>query len=165
MRRFGLVVALVALPTLAVLGLSTLTFGQESREFKAELSGAEEVPPVVTAATGEVQFRVNAAQTEIAFELEIKNGTAILGAAGAHLHCARRGVNGPIIAFLAGPVQGGFDGKVAIKAVLTQANITNQSCGTTIAASVQAMRDGRVYANAHSPAHPTGEIRGQVEAD
>src|SRR5712692_2036529 len=159
MRRFGLV-ALVAVTTLVTLGLLTLAFGQDSREFKAELSGAEEVPPVATAATGEVKFRVNSARTEIVFELEIKDATKILGVAGAHLHCAPRGANGPIIAFLAGPVSGGFDGKVEIKAVLTQANITNPSCGTTIAAIVQAMQDGRVYANAHSPAHPNGEIRG-----
>jgi CHRD domain-containing protein len=164
MRRFGLV-ALVPVTMLVALGLSTLAFGQESREFKAELSGAEEVPPVATATTGEVQFRVNSAMTEIAFELEIKNATHILGAVGAHLHCAKRGVNGPIIAFLAGPVPGGFDGKVKVKAVLTAANIMTTPCGTTIAAIVQAMEDGSVYANAHSPAHQTGEIRGQVEPD
>ncbi len=53
MRRFGLV-ALVPVTMLVALGLSTLAFGEESREFKAELSGAEEVPPVATATTGEV---------------------------------------------------------------------------------------------------------------
>jgi len=158
-------VGLVAVTILVAVGLSTLAFGQQSREFKAELSGAEEVPPVTTATTGEVQFRVNSTATEIAFTLEVRDATNILGAAGAHLHCARRGVNGPIIAFLAGLVPGGFNGKVEIKAVLTGANIINTSCGTTIAAIVQAMEDGRVYANAHSPAHPTGEIRGQVESD
>lgn len=150
---------------LVSLGFSALVFGQGTLEFKAELSGAEEVPPVSTAATGEVKLKVNDAQTEIAFELEIENATNILGAAGAHLHCAPRGANGPVVAFLAGVIPGGFDGKVEVKAVLTEANITSPACGTTIAALVQSMQNGQVYANAHSPAFPGGEIRGQVEPD
>lgn len=148
-----------------VLGMVSVPALGQSLEFKAELRGGEEVPPVSTAASGEVKLRVNGARTEIAFELEIKGATNILSAAGAHLHCGAQGVNGPVVAFLAGPVTGGFDGQVEIKAVLTDANITNPACGSTIAALVQSMQDGRVYANAHSTAFPAGEIRGQVRPD
>lgn len=155
--------AMVAL--LAVLGLSALAIGQEALAFKAELSGGEEVPAVATAAGGDAKLRVNAAQTEIAFELEVRDGTDMLAQAGAHLHCAARGQNGPVVAFLVGQIPGGFDGAFEMKAVLTAANITNTACGATIAALVQSMRDGNVYVNVHSAAHPAGEIRGQVVAD
>jgi hypothetical protein len=69
------------------------------------------------------------------------------------------------VAFLAAEVSGGFDGKVSIEATLTAANITNPACGATIADLVQSMRDGKTYLNAHSPAFPGGEIRGQIEGE
>ena len=71
----------------------------------------------------------------------------------AHLHCAPRGVNGPVIIFVAGFHNRGWDVD----------GILDTSCGTTLAAIAQAMRDGRVYADAHTVAHPGGEMRGQVE--
>lgn len=137
----------------------------EDAEFKAELSGDEEVPPVETDASGEAKFVVNADETAISFELEIEDATDILGAAGAHIHCAPAGENGPVVVFLAGAVPGGFDGDVKLKATLTAANIVNDACGSTITELVQSMRDGNTYVNVHSPAHPGGEIRGQIHAD
>ena len=133
----------------------------DNGKFEAELTGAEEVPAVVTDTTGEAKFDVNFDETEIEFELEIEDAEGIL-AGGAHLHCAPAGFNGPVVVFLAGAVPGGFDGEVQIEATLTVANIVNTSCGSTIAALVQSMRDGDVYVNAHSVDFPAGEIRGQV---
>lgn len=114
----------------------------------------------------------------IAFELEFRNATNnMLGEAGAHLHCGAADQTGPVIAFLAGVIQGGtppavtsatpggFNGSFETKAVLTANNITNNSCGSTIAAIVQAIRDGRVYANVHSTLHSAGEIRGRLIPD
>jgi hypothetical protein len=159
-RIFFLIVLVLALGGSAV--ASGDYDGEFDREFKAKLTGAEEVPPVDTAARGQVQFHVNRDQTQIEFNLKIERATAILSAAGAHIHCAPAGTNGPVVAFLAGPVTGGFNGKVEIKATLTAANITNPACGATIADLVQSMTNGNTYVNAHSVAHPTGEIRGQV---
>jgi hypothetical protein len=150
---------------LALVGGVAANSGDDDREFKAVLTGANEVPPVQTAASGKAEFEVNRDQTKIKFELTIRNATDILGAAGAHIHCGVEGANGPVVAFLAGQVAGGFDGKVEIEATLTAANIVNPLCGATIAELVQSMRDGDTYVNAHSPAFPGGEIRGQIEGD
>lgn len=162
MKRF----ALLGTTLLAVVALSAVAFGQGTLTFKAEMTGAEEVPPVSTAATGVVRLMANQDRTQIDFDLDIRNATKILGAAGAHLHCGVRGQNGPIVAFLAGLFPGGLDGRVEGKGVITQQNIVTNACSpaiTTIEALIQAMVDGRIYANAHSPAFPGGEIRGQVE--
>ena len=120
---------------------------------------------VVTATSGEAKFEVNEAQTKIEFELEIEDAVDILAAAGAHIHCAPAGLNGPVVVFLAGAVPGGFDGEVEIEATVTDANIINPACGSTIAELVQSMIGGQTYVNVHSAAHPGGEVRGQIMAE
>lgn len=136
--------------------------GFDDADFKAELTGAEEVPPVSTSTTGEAKFIVDPSETEIAFELEVEEAVDVLAEAGAHIHCAPEGENGPVVAFLAGQVPGGFDGHVGQKATLTEANIVNDACGATIAELVESMEDGDTYVNVHSAAHPAGEVRGQI---
>jgi hypothetical protein len=160
MRRFAFAAALL----LTAVGLATAALGQQAVEFGADLTGAQEVPPVTTNATGAVKVTANAARTELAFELEVRNGTRMLAAAGAHFHCAPQGQNGPVIIFMAGELSGGLNGRFEVKGTLTQANITNTACGATLAEVVQAMQQGRVYANVHSTANPGGEIRGQLRA-
>lgn len=128
--------------------------------FKTELSGANEVPPVTSAASGEAKFIVNA--DSIDFELEIDDATDLLGANGAHIHCAPAGENGPVVVFLAAAVPGGFDGHIEVKATVTEANIVDDECGATLDELVESMRDDNTYVNVHSPEHPGGEIRGQI---
>lgn len=138
-------------------------------EFEAELSGAQEVPPVDTRTKGEASFEVNEDYTKIEYTLKVKtrgeSGVGLLGAAGAHIHCAPAGQNGPVVAFLAGVVNGGLDGAVKISATLTGANIVNDACGATIADLVNSMSSGLTYVNVHSLANPSGEVRGQILSD
>jgi hypothetical protein len=128
--------------------------------FKARLSGANEVPPVETETTGKAKFVARG--DSIDFELEVEDADDVFGAAGAHIHCAPAGENGPVVAFLAGPVTGGFDGSVEVEATLTAANITDPACGADIAGLVESMRQGRTYVNVHSTPHPGGVVRGQI---
>lgn len=136
-------------------------------KFKATLTGSAEVPPNATATKGEAEFEVDEARTSIQYKLKVKEAQGILGAAGAHLHCAPSGINGPVVAFLAGVVTGGLNGEVEIEATLSAANITRTDtpCGATIADLAQAMSNGQVYANVHSIAFPGGVVRGQLVAD
>ena len=158
-RLFAFMVGVV------LLGGLVASEAQAELEFQAELTGAEEVPPFVTATTGDAKFEVSPDQTQIEFELEIEDAVDILGVAGAHIHCAPAGQNGPVVVFLAGGVPGGFDGKVEIKGTLTGQNIINPVCGATLAELVQSMIDGDTYVNVHSNAHPGGEVRGQIAED
>ncbi len=135
------------------------------QKFTAELSGAEEVPvPVMTATTGEANFRVNKQLTRIDFEVEIDDGVRILAGPGGHLHCAPFGENGPVVAFLAAGLPVGFNGDVEIEASLDDGSILNDACGATIAELVESMNLGRVYVNLHSARNPAGEVRGQIYA-
>ncbi len=150
---------LVLMLLLAVAGAAS---GSGSEKFEAKLSGAEEVPAVVTDASGKATFEVRSHMTAIEFKLKVKNGTDILAVAGSHIHCAPAGENGPVVVFLAGVVPGGLDGNLTIKATVTDANIVNTACGATIGELVESMRTGNTYVNVHSAANPGGEIRGQI---
>jgi hypothetical protein len=157
MKKLITLIAVIA-TVMALSGVAQGVFDEAS--FRAELSGANEVPPVETNTTGEARFTVRG--DTIDFELEIVNADNIFGVAGAHIHCAPAGENGPVVAFLAGAVPGGFDGSVEVKATLTEANIVNPACGVDIAELVESMSNGDTYVNTHSPDHPGGEARGQI---
>lgn len=160
MRGFSKVVAL-ATAVLLVVVLAGFG-GGHNRNFKAELSGDNEVPAVATDTFGKFRATVSKDGTRLKFRMEFKKGVDIFGAAGAHLHCAPAGSNGPVVAFLEASVPGGFDGFGQVRATLSADNIINPVCGATIAELVDSMRAGDVYVNVHSSANPGGEIRGQV---
>jgi hypothetical protein len=80
----------------------------------------------------------------------------------AHIHRGARGVNGPVLAFLCGgggkpacPSTGGVTG------TLTSADLRGPLMGQPLSALVAEMATGNTYTNAHTPANPPGEIRGQ----
>lgn len=135
-----------------------------SDDFRARLRGSNEVPPVSTRARGTATFDVSrrANPSRIDYDVSWRRGTDMLAVAGAHLHCAPAGENGPVVAFLAGVVAGGLDGRVEFEATLTDDNIVNPACGSTITELVESMAAGDVYVNVHSAANPSGDIRGQV---
>ena len=131
--------------------------------FHVGLSGDNEVPPVTTDTSGTATLHVDQNLSEIRLKLDVLNGDAALGAAGAHFHCAPAGANGPVVAFVAGSFPPGYDGAFQVRATLTDASIINPACGATIMELVGSMLDGNVYLNVHSTDHPGGVIRGQVE--
>jgi hypothetical protein len=130
--------------------------------FQARLTGDQEVPPVVTDTTGRFEILVNPSQTEGEYTLRVESGVRVTQ---SHFHCGPAGVNGPVIVFLAGFHAPGWDvdGKWVSNATVTDANVVNTACGATLAAIFEQARNGRVYVNVHSVAHPGGVIRGQLE--
>jgi diadenosine tetraphosphate (Ap4A) HIT family hydrolase len=119
---------------------------------------------VTTDTKGRAEVNFNDSFTRAGFKLVINLGR---GVTQAHIHCAPRGQNGPIVLFLAGFHDRGWNvnGEWIDNANLTPNNILDTSCGTTLAQIAQAMADGRMYVNAHTLAHPGGEVRGQLRPD
>jgi len=132
--------------------------------YSAQLSGAEEVPPRTTDAFGSIVISHYPGAGRARFMLDVRRATAILSAVGGHIHCAPAGVNGPIVAFLAGEASpGGFDGRLSISGMLDDDNvIASASCGSTLAELMAAAAAGNAYVNLHSETFPGGEIRGQL---
>lgn len=129
--------------------------------FKADLSGDQEVPQLVTAASGTAMFRLDKSETSIEIQLRVDSGIALTQ---SHIHCGPTGANGPIVVFLAGLHAAGLDvnGKWVSNAFLTDGSIVNTACGATIQELAQSMRTGNTYVNVHSHAVPSGEVRGQI---
>jgi len=94
-------------------------------KFSATLSGAQEVPEVVTPATGKIKAKFDKGFTEVTVDLKIENLVDTL--TGAHFHCARPGVIGPVALGLMSPGPLSFDGK-RIRGTLTNADFTGADC-------------------------------------
>lgn len=109
------------------------------------LTGANEVPPVSTPATGAGNVTVGS-DGSVTASITVKGmkGTA------AHIHEAAAGVNGPVIVPF---VKQGDDTFVAPPG----AKMT--------AAQMEAFKAGRTYVNVHSAAHAGGEIRAQLKGN
>jgi hypothetical protein len=138
--------------------------------FFSKLTGAQEVPAVTTPGSGEVAVTVVDANT-IAYTLTYSGLTAVTQ---AHIHNEAVGVNGPVNVFLCTTDQGGTPPVGAqippvcpatagtVSGTLSAADFISAGAVTTFAELVAAIQAGGTYANVHTAANPTGEIRGQV---
>jgi hypothetical protein len=125
-----------------------LQFTPGSR-YSARLSGAEEVPPVTTNATGMAEFLLNTSLDSLQYDIRVQN---IEDITLAHLHRGARGQAGPpVIPLYTGG--GEFDPDHPLRGT---AGLTAQD--------LLDLLTGYLYANVHTQSFPNGEIRGQVEA-
>lgn len=133
-KRSSMLVAAALLAGCAAMGVGD---GMQVR-----MSGAEEVPPVNTNASGSGTIRVGEdGSVSGSFKTQ---GAAILA---AHIHQGAAGQNGPVII----PLQKTGDNEWAVPpgAKLTEAQL-------------QSYKGGRLYVNFHSAQYKGGEIRAQI---
>jgi len=111
-------------------------------DVKVMLTGANEVPPVTTSASG-------AGAISIADDGTVSGSVTTKGVQGtaAHIHMAAAGSNGPVIVPF---TKEGDTYKAPAGAKLN-------------ADQLKAFKSGNLYVNVHSAANPNGEIRGQLK--
>ena len=114
-------------------------------EFKAELTGASEVPPTDSSATGRVSVMLEPKSRIISWIAMYGGLSGPVTAAHFHGHAAA-GANAPPVV----TVPGG---------VLLSPMI---GIATLSPAQVDDLEAGKIYFNIHTAAHPGGEIRGQL---
>ena len=142
-----------------------------SQDFAARLSGAEEVPPRDTPATGSAAFQLSEDGPALSYTVSVAN---IENVFAAHIHCGAKRVNGPVgvTLFMGAPGGGAISGTLA-KGTITAPDTGNLCGWTDLAAVVAAMNSGNTYVNVHTndgvaPTNtgpgdfPGGEIRGQI---
>ena len=111
----------------------------------ASLSGAQENPPVLTAAGGNANFTVDPTSGEIFGSIT----TSEITANAAHIHIGDAGINGAIIVGLTQTAAGSGVWTVPPNTALTGAQLT-------------ALKAGGLYVNVHTDLYPGGQIRGQM---
>jgi len=116
-----------------------------STRFTGVLSGAQEVPPTPSAATGTVVAYLHQPENRVVYMVESAGLANVLA---AHIHLGAVGVNGGILVALNG-------------AAGTYCGVSQQLS----AAQVSAMLANGTYVNVHTNAFPGGELRAQLIKD
>src|ERR671919_2669842 len=123
----------------------------------SNMTGANEVPPVNTTATGSATFVNN--QTVIDYDLSVSD---LYNATAAHIHQGSAGANGPIVVTLyktADPSPGLFGG---YSGNITSSMLEGPLKGQQLSALVDLMSNGQAYVNVHTIKNKNGEIRDQL---
>lgn len=165
----GSVCALMVLSLAGLAACDEVSFSTlAGEEFQATLSGANEVPPVTTTATGTARITI-ALDTFLVFRLDV---ASIDTPTVAHIHEGAAGVPGPVIVTLyGGPTRNtaAYSGPLGV-GQLRPAQLTQLPAGYGADALarydslVALMRNGNVYVNVHTRRNPGGEVRGQIQA-
>jgi hypothetical protein len=142
--RGNLVTAMGVVAAVTVFGACT-TMGQMagSNTQTLTLTGANEVPPVTTSATGTATVTINPDRS-VAVKVNVSGMTAT----ASHIHEGAPGTNGPVI----------------VPFTKTGDNTFASSEGAKLTESQYASyKAGNLYVNVHSAAHPIGEIRAPIK--
>jgi hypothetical protein len=163
----------ITLIAVAALVISSVAYASPaaSQDFGTQLSGAQEVPPRVTPATGSAIFQLNEDGTALSYTVKVNNISNVFA---SHIHCGAKGVSGPVgVTLFMGPVGGGPVSGVLATGTITAPDPGNACGWADLAAVVAAINSGNTYVNVHTndgvaPANtgpgdfPGGEIRGQI---
>jgi hypothetical protein len=133
-----------ALSRTALAAVALLVFGTASAgDVSLKLTGAEEVPPTPSTATGSGTITVKD-------DKSVTGSVKTSGVEGtaAHIHLAEAGKNGPPIITLT-------KGEGGTWSVPADSKLTDEQFA--------AFKAGHLYVNVHSAAHKPGEIRAQLK--
>lgn len=143
MRRVLLRSTVTGLMAASFLALASAAFAQ-AVNYKADLTGAAQVPPNPAKGTGTLQATYDPATKKLAYTVTYKDLSG--PATAAHFHGpAAAGANAGVVVPAAAPLTSPIKGE----ATLTDAQAADLAAG-------------RWYFNIHTAANPPGEIRGQV---
>jgi hypothetical protein len=128
----------------AAVALLATAFGlAHAADIAVKLTGAQEVPAIMTDAQG-------LGTITIASDMSVSGSVTTTGIMGtvAHIHMAEMGKNGPVI----------------IALTKTSDNVWSVPAGSKLTEEqYAAFKAGNLYVNVHSDAHKPGEIRAQLK--
>lgn len=162
---------------LAVLMLGVLIGQQQAGAvtiFTATLTGDQEVPPSGSAATGTATLTLNNAMTRLEIMIQLVGLDLLPVGTGPsdpndvqafHIHAAPAGVNGGVVFGMINPnsdLNGDLMIDAAADSLFTAWDLNEGNGGQTLASQLANLFNAGLYLNAHTPAFPGGEIRGQI---
>jgi hypothetical protein len=136
----SLLLQLVSISFVVLAGCASDSYKQSAG---LSLTGAQEVPPVTTSASGSGTITVGADKS-----VSGSVTTSGIAATAAHIHEGAMGANGPVIVPLA----------------KTSDNVWSVAPGAKLTDSqYDSYKAGKLYVNVHSAANKGGEIRAQLK--
>jgi len=146
---------------------AALKSAEKVKNFRAHLSGDQEVPPNESIAQGQAIFQLSKDGTELSYKLIVAN---LENLHMAHIHRAPAGSNGGVVVWLypsAPPMMmiPGTTNGILAEGVITAANLSGTLAGQPLSALINEMTAGNTYVNVHTMAFGGGEIRGQISGN
>jgi len=133
-----------SLATLFICGIARA----DQVNFKADLNGASEVPPVTTPGKGSATASLNTATKMLTWSVDYS------------------GMSGPVTAgHIPGPAAAGPNAGVLVSLAGNPASLASPIKGsaTLTDAQISDLEAGRAYINLHTDANKGGEVRGQLQ--
>jgi hypothetical protein len=134
-------------------------------DFDVRLTGASEVPPVQTNASGfaDLDVEIEDDQRVVDYHLYVNNSNRVTQ---AHIHQGNSSEDGPIIVqlFNASTPTGPVSRELA-EGHITPANFVGSLQGKQLDDFIALMQNGTAYVDVHTEQNPQGEIRGTVLLD
>lgn len=160
-NTIGLVTAVTVIIFVATNGL--VSYASAQKQFVADLSGKNEVPPVDSTASGIAKFQLSGDGQTLDYQINVTNINAVMG---AHIHSGKQSQNGPVIAGLfnpnmSSPPTGKVNGSLA-KGSIKSSDLQGPLKGHPLSDLVHLISGHGAYVNIHTQPHQNGEIRGQI---
>jgi len=152
-------------PTTTTASPTTTTSTTEGPEsvFRAELTGAEVVPPVDTTATGTAVFVIDADGKRAYFKLTVKDIADVIA---SRVHEGKSGSSGKgLLILYPGPTLTGHFTGVLAQGYFDASVLIGELTDETLADFAAMLQSGRAYVNVGTAQNPAGEIRGQIHWD
>jgi hypothetical protein len=131
------------LRTITAVGAMAIAVTAFAGDVKVKLTGAQEVPPVTSTASGAGTIKIDK-------DMTVSGSVTTKGIEGvaAHIHSGAAGKNGPPVITLEQKSPGEWS-------VPAGSKLTDEQ--------YKMFKAGELYVNVHSAAHQSGEIRGQLK--
>ncbi len=131
----------------------------DNKNYGASLSGANEVPAVMSNGKGIAKFNFSKANDAASFHVNVNGIEDVLF---SHIHFGKAGANGGVVYTLredkvTGPVSGLY-----ARGEIMPMGLSGQLLGGDLFILREAFRTGNAYVNVHTDKFPSGELRGQV---
>lgn len=145
--------------------------------FTASLSGDQEVPPVMSSASGVASLELSDDETSLSYSIDvfgldigdIQTEESSDNITGLHIHAAPAGINGGVVFGIFRPQHDqddrfitidGEGGPIHFEGVWDAPDVINGAA--PLADQLMNLFDQGLYFNVHTLANPGGEIRGQI---
>jgi hypothetical protein len=144
---------------LAVSAHTFLIYAQNETKYKAKLTGDSVVPPINTTAAGRAVIFIG--NDWLRWKLNV---TGVTDPTMAHIHMAKKGVNGSIVADLLNSAKiKNATGRIVISGKITPSNLQGPLQNKTMADLQSAINANGVQIDLHTKNHPNGELRGTIK--